>query len=149
MKNLLFFTLIGIASTLWAANPHSVNENFATLQQGSGASVYWDIHPSVHFDSIKLTLSSDNLNLAVESDAAPATDSLDDGAYQYELVVTPSLGPSVRAELKAARAAADGQENAAVARSLKSQGKTPSKRQVQSGYFTILEGQLVSAEETE
>jgi len=149
MKNLLFFTLIGFASTLWAVNPHSVNENFATLQQGSGASVYWDIHPSVHFDSIKLTLSSGDSDLIMESDSAPETSSLADGGYQYELIVMPSLGPSARAELKAARTAADGQENAAAARSFKSQGKIPSKRQVQSGYFTIIDGLLIAAEETE
>lgn len=149
MRNLLFFTLIGFASTLWAANSQSVDKNWATLQQGSGTSVYWDINPNVYFDSIKLTLRSGDLYLTFKSDGAPSTTSLDDGSYQYELVVTPSLGPLVTSELKAARSAADGQENAVAARSLTSQGRTPSKRQIQSGHFTISDGLLVSAEETE
>ncbi len=158
MKNLLLsarfiivFSILNCFTTpLWAANANSVNENFATIQ-GDGGNIYWFIHPSVKFESIKLTLSADtdDFDLTLESELEPSTGPLDDGGYQYELVVTPLLGASVKAELKAARAAAGGQETADIARSLKAQGKIPEKRQVQSGHFMLVNGQLVSDAEVE
>ncbi len=147
---LLSLALLGLTTTpLWAVSQKSVNENFATIQ-AYGNSVSWSIHPRVHFDSIKLTLSPNGGDLIViESEQEPSTSALTDGGYNYELVVTPSLGPSVRAELKAARKAAGGQEAKAAVKALKSRGKMPKHRQVQSGYFTILNGQLVSADDAQ
>ncbi len=131
------------SSSLWAANQNSVNENFATMS-GSGNVVSWSIHPSVHYQSIELTLTTpDRGPLVIDTTGEPVTPSLPDGGYNYEMIVTPSLGPNVRGQLKAARAAADGQEAAEAARTLKSQGKVPQHRQVQSGFFTILNGELV------
>ena len=142
--------LIGfIATPLWAASQKSVNENFATVQS-YGNSVSWSIHPSVRFDSITVNLSpTEGSQTVIVSASEPSTGALVDGGYNYELVVSPSLGPSVRAELKAARKAAGGQEAKATVKALKSQGKIPQHRQVQSGYFTILNGQLVSADAEE
>ncbi len=141
------FALLGFTATAaWAANMHSVNENFATLQ-AYGNSVYWSIHPSVHYKSIKLTLSNDSgTPIEIESEQEPVTGVLDDGEYTYELVVTPSIDPSVRAQLKAAREAAGGQEASNVVRTLQSQGKIPQHRQIQSGYFRISNGQLIAAD---
>ena len=103
---ILPLALLFAGTPLWAANKHSVNENFATLQ-AFGNSVYWSIHPSVRFDSISVTLSSSTgTQSVIVADSEPSTGALDDGDYNYELVVTPSLGPSIRSELKAARQAA-------------------------------------------
>ncbi len=135
-----------IASSAGAANQNAKNNNFATLQ-AFGNSIYWSIHPSVHYQSIKLTLSSNSgTPIEIESEQEPTTGALEDGEYTYELVVTPSLGPSVRAQLKAARESAGGQEAASAVRNLKSQGKIPQHRQIQSGYFRLSNGQLVTAD---
>ena len=143
---LLLTLLFLIASPLRAATQNPANENFASLQ-AYGNSVYWSIHPGVRYQSIKLTLSSNSgTPIEIESEQEPVTGALEDGEYNYELVVTPSIGPSVRAQLKAAREAAGGQEASNAVRILKSQGKIPQRRQIQSGYFRISNGQLVAAD---
>ena len=141
--------LVLITTPLWAAGQQSVDQDFATIQP-YGSSVYWSIDPRVNFDSITLTLTTtDGSRSVTVTDREPSTGALADGGYKYELVVTPALDPSVRAELKAAREAAGGQEAYAAVKALKSQGKIPKHRQVQSGFFRILNGQVVSADEAQ
>ncbi|MCF7970790.1 MAG: hypothetical protein K9L22_06455 [Methylococcaceae bacterium] len=160
-RYLLFTTLSAtlIASPVWAAKPQttpnqepnnnqSVNTNFATLY-ASGNSVFWSIHPSVHYDSISLTLSSGDETWETSSTTEPEVTNLTDGHYNYELVVTPALGASVRAELKAARLEAHGQDSHDKVKALKNQGKIPQHRQVQSGAFMIVNGQLASPDAIE
>jgi len=147
---LLMIASVFFSSLCWAGknNSHSSNNNFATVNI-VGNTVYWVIDPSVHYESITLSLSSKEFSTTTTNIEEPAIDYLEDGRYRYELVVNPSLGPSIKDELKAIRKAAGGQDAKVEVRRLKNQGKIPKHRQVQSGYFVIGNGELMSADEVE
>lgn len=137
--------VMGLISTpLWAVQ----QQDFATIQ-GNGRVVYWTIDRNVKYESIKLTLASGDEVIEAVTVAEPSTPSLADGGYNYELVVTPPLGSSVKKELKTLRNSANGQEGKESVASLQRLGTIPNNRQVQSGFFTISGGQLVSADAKE
>lgn len=139
------------SSALFAANPNSVNENFAETQ-GDSSQIYWTIHPSIKYESIKLTVTLPDGNQQEESSEwEPSLNGpLEDGGYDYELVVTPSLSSEIKNTLQATRNTAERQDTgAAFVRNLRSQGFLPQQPQIQSGHFTLLNGQLVPADQTE
>ena len=136
-----------MSNTLWAKNDNA-NKSLVTVS-GTEDVIYWDIHPSIRYESVTLSLSSDQQNETITSTDTPSISGLEDGGYTYQLVFTPVISPSIRNELKAARKAAHGQEAKEAVKALKKQGKIPQHRQVQSGYFTIFNGELVSLDETE
>jgi hypothetical protein len=65
---------------------------------------------------------------------------LADGTYAYELVATPRLDPQTRQALAAAHRAGN---DAAIAK-LRASGKLPGSPPAQSGFFTILNGAILS-----
>jgi hypothetical protein len=141
--------LLGLMSApSWAASDKSAKGKLATIQ-AFGNSVHWSLKSASGFGKSKLTLSPEGGDpIVIESEAGlePSISALKDGAYKYEIVITPTLSQAVRDELKAAREAADGQEATAAVRDLINQGKIPKERKVQSGYFRILNGQKVAAD---
>jgi len=143
-----FSVLLVIASIFFSSLCWAGKNNFATVNI-VGNTVYWVIDPNVHYESITLSLSSEEFSTTTTSTEEPAVDYLEDGRYRYELVVNPSLDPSIKDELKAIRKAAGGQDAKGEVRHLKNQGKIPKHRQVQSGYFVIGNGELMNADEVE
>ena len=152
-RYLIFLVLlVFILNPLWANQPSGDgNKNPIATIHGDSNGVFWAIHQHIQYESIKLTLSPafEEEVFVMETNLQPSTDPLVDGSYNYELVVTPLLNSSVRGQLTAARKAADGQEAAGAVRYLKRQGNIPQQRQVQSGHFMILDGQLISPDEEE
>lgn len=152
MKNVLSLICLTIGLVLpsfpLAADENGINENFATLQ-GIGNSVSWIIDPDVDYESIKLTLSSSAGDFVTESEWAPSVGPLEDGRYTYELTVAPFIDSSTKEQMEAARSGADGQETGELLNDLIEQGKVPQQRLVQSGYFTILDGQFVANDAVE
>jgi len=143
--------IASVFSTLcWAGknNSHSVNNNFATINAAANC-VYFTVDGSIHYESITLSLSSEAFSTSTTSTEEPAAECLEDGGYSYEVVVNSALDSSIKEELKAIRKAAGGQDARNEAKNLKKQGKIPKHRQVQSGYFTISNGELVVADVVE
>jgi hypothetical protein len=118
--------IAGLASTPIMA------DNFATIN-GDENVVYWDIDPSVEYQSITLTLSSSNSSpQKYEFADAPMTPELADGGYKYELVVTPVVDSTMSRN--------DGLDNGR-----DSAMQPVAQGQIQSGFFTIANGSLVPA----
>jgi len=153
LKRLFIFILFNF--TVAPIYADSLSNDFATIQANAGGSS-WIIHPSVNYQSMQLKLSRNCSNATNCSsfdkvtvfNGQPFTGQLEDGGYYYELVVMPSLAPSVKAELQAMRDASPGKNKRSLMNALKSQGSIP-ERKVQSGYFTIFEGKLVSGVDVE
>ncbi|KJV05347.1 hypothetical protein [Methylocucumis oryzae] len=138
VHSLLVLSLsISLFSAVNWANPN----DFATLQ-ANGNIVSWSIASDVHYQSIQVKLASGEKIISVTSEGEPITPPLEDGGYQYELTVTPLLSKAAKAELKAIRAEANGQEARNNVSELTRQGILPEAK-IQSGYFTIDNGQLV------
>jgi len=137
-----------ISGTLWAKNNKARNRNLVTVN-ATGNITYWDIHPSIRYESVTLTISSGDQTESITSIDSPSIIGLEDGSYNYQLVFAPVLSPSIREELKTARQAANGNEARETVKKLKRQRKIPQHRQAQFGYFTILNGELVSPDAAE
>ena len=71
---------------------------------------------------------------------------LPDGQYVYELRVTPNLSKEVKESLVAAREKGNAAE---VQRELKKRGAIPSQALVQSGGFTVVNGSIIIAGDSE
>jgi hypothetical protein len=138
-----------IAVALCAAVPAlagPVRGPVAELQVGS-ASLDWT--PQVGYQSMKLTVSGPGGSI-LESEFADGTapslslfdkagQKLPDGVYNWELRVSPRIGPGLKARLAAARRTGD---EAAVARLMPQGG-------VQSGTFRITDGAFSIADQAE
>ncbi len=147
-RYLLFLALLVFVSNPLKATQDSGNGNknpIATIH-GDGNGVFWSIHPHIAYESIKLTLSPafQKEVVVMETHSEPLTAPLEDGSYNYELVVTPLLSSKERGQLRDARKAADGQEASGAVRRFIRRGNVPQQSQVQSGHFMILDGQLVA-----
>lgn len=147
MKNVLTSISLAIGLIL-PSFPLTADENFATLQ-GNGNSVSWLIDPGIDYESITLTLSSPAGDFVKESEWPPSVGPLEDGHYKYELTVAPFVDPSSKEQLEAARSGADPRETEELLDDLRQQGKLPQQGLIQSGYFTILDGQLVPTDAVE
>ncbi len=140
MKTTHWFSALTLA--LFACSSLADSNDFATLQ-ASGNIVTWLISPDIQYQSIELKLSSGGNVMQTSTEGVPTTPALDDGGYQYELTIAPLLSKAVSDQLKALRANADGQEATEGLNDLKQQGLLPEPK-IQSGYFTIKNGQLVT-----
>ena len=118
-----------------------------------GSSIRFDVSPS--HDSVTLTvLAPDGRAFSREFKAgtspefslANSRERYPDGAYTYELRLTPVISASVREELKAARAKGNSDE---LQRDLKRRGVLPTHPQVQAGGFTVVNGSIVVSTDTE
>ncbi len=128
------------------------SKDFATLI-GDSSIVYWTIGSISQYEGTVLTVSLPGgavSHQTFNSAEDPYLEGpLTDGSYKYELVVIPYIDPAVRAEMKAARQAAGGQEADSKVAELRAQGKLPKGRQAQSGSFTVQGGVLMLGAEVE
>ena len=116
----------------------------ATVALG-GAEINWK--PYVEYERLVLTVSlpdGEVFRQEFESGSAPSFKlagekggALPDGLYGYELRLTPNLPDEVKEALKAAR---ENDNDAAVGREMKRQGKLPKAEIVQTGSFLIEKG---------
>jgi len=141
MKKVLCLFVLSLSLSFFSSASWTQPNDFATLQ-ANGNIVSWSIAPDIHYQSIQVKLASGEKIISVTSEDVPTSPALDDGGYQYELTVTPLLNQAAKAELKAIRAEANGQEATNSLSELTQQGILPEAK-IQSGYFTIHNGQLV------
>ena len=115
-----------------------------------GASIRWDV--AGPYAAATLSVSTpDGQVISKEFAAGTAPEfrlidangeRLPDGQYVYELRLTPIIAAEVKAQLKAAREKGNADE---VQRELKKRGALPSRTQVQSGGFSVVNGIVVVA----
>ena len=117
---------------------------------GMGSSVKWDV--AGPYAAATLSVSTpDGQVLSKEFAAGIAPEfrlidangeRLPDGQYIYELRLTPIIAAEVKEKLKAAREKGNADE---VQRELKKRGALPSRTQVQSGSFAVVNGAVIVA----
>jgi hypothetical protein len=116
----------------------------------ASSSVHWDVQGDA--ESVVLTVSLPNgqvvrREMANETVRFELDKAAQDGAYTYELRVTPRIDVATKRELRAARRS--GQEAAVIER-LQAAGKLPrAESLVQGGTFTVRNGAIVSPDSTE
>lgn len=129
------------------------SDQFAAVT-GMGASVRWDV--AGPHASATLSVSAPDGQVISKEFAAGATpefrlidtngERLPDGIYMYELRLTPVFGKDVKDKLKDARAKGNSDE---VQREMKKRGSIPSRAQVQSGSFAVVNGMAIVGGGTE
>ena len=126
---------------------------FASIT-GMGSSVRWEV--AGPHAAVTLTVSSPDGQVFTKEFAAGNSpefrladangERLPDGQYIYELRVTPIITKETKEKLKEARIKGNSEE---VARDLRKRGAIPSRPQVQSGGFAVLNGMVVVSGATE
>jgi Chaperone of endosialidase len=153
MKNLKhlpsIFCFVLVIAACNAVLAQTDERQFASVT-GLGSSVRWDV--AGPHAAVTLSVSTpDGQVVTKEFTAGTAPefrltdangDRLADGQYIYELRVTPIIPGEVKEKLKAAREKGNSNE---VQRDLKKRGLLPSRTQVQSGSFAIVNGAVVVA----
>jgi len=129
------------------------DRQFASIT-GLGSSVRWDV-AGPHAAVTLSVATPDGQVISKEFAAGTApefrlTDAngerLPDGQYVYELRLTPVIAADVKERLKAAREKGNSEE---VQRDLKKRGMLPSRTQVQSGSFAVVNGAVILPGATE
>ncbi|MEN3327486.1 MAG: hypothetical protein V7638_2293 [Acidobacteriota bacterium] len=125
------------------------DRQFAAIT-GLGSSVRWDV--SGPHAAVTLSVSTpDGQVISKEFPAGTAPEfrlvdvngeRLADGQYVYELRLTPIIPADVKEKLKAAREKGNSDE---VVRDLRKRGTLPSRTQVQSGSFALVNGAVIVA----
>jgi hypothetical protein len=128
-------------------------DQFAAVT-GLGSSVRWDV--AGPHAAVTLTVSApDGQVFTKEFRAGTAPEfrlidangeRLPDGQYVYELRLTPIIAKEVKEKLKESREKGNSEE---LQRELKKRGALPSRAQVQSGGFTVVNGTVILATGTE
>jgi hypothetical protein len=153
MKNLKhpisIFCFVLVIAACNAVLAQTDDRQFASIT-GLGSSVRWDVagpHAAVTLN----VATPDGQVISKEFAAGTApefrlTDAngerLPDGQYVYELRLTPVIAADVKERLKAAREKGNSDE---VQRDLKKRGLLPSRTQVQSGSFAVINGAVIVA----
>ncbi|HEV2835699.1 MAG TPA: tail fiber domain-containing protein [Pyrinomonadaceae bacterium] len=152
MKNLkylpsVFCFLLVIASANAALAQSGDDRNQFASVTGLGSSVRFDVAAS--HAAVTLTVSApDGQVFSKEFRAGAAIEfrltdvNGGDGQYVYELRVTPNIPGEVKEKLAAARAKGNSDE---VRRDLEKRGLLPTRTQVQSGGFAVLNGSIIVA----
>ena len=143
---LCFVFVIASCAAVLAQSTDERNQ-FAAIT-GMGSSVRWDV--AGPHAAVTLSVSvPDGQVFSKEFPAGTAPEfrlidangeRLPDGQYIYELRLTPIISAEVKEKLAAARAKGNADE---VQRELKKRGTLPSRSQVQSGGFAVLNGMVV------
>ncbi len=143
---LMIFAGLIVACLQIAAIGQTANDGKLANVTGGGSSVRWDV--AVSNSGLTLTISAPDGRVfhkqyrAGESPEITLTDKqferLPDGAYTYELRLTPVLSPGAKAALKAERPNDDDPEAERVGRR-----RAAPPVLVQSGSFSILNGQII------
>src|SRR6185295_5701290 len=124
-------------------------DQFASIT-GMGGSVRWDV--AGPHAAVTLSVSTPDGQVITKEFAAGNApefrlidangERLPDGQYIYELRLTPIIAKEVKEKLKAAREKGNADE---VQRELKKRGALPSRTQVQSGSFAVVNGMVIVA----
>jgi hypothetical protein len=134
-----------------AALAQSANDpnQFAAVT-GMGSSVRWDV--AGPHAAVTLTVSTPDGQVFTKEFAGGTSpefrlvdsngERLPDGQYMYELRLTPVIGKEVKDKLKEARVKGNSDE---VQRDLRKRGALPSRTQVQSGSFAVVNGMVIVA----
>ena len=151
MKNLKqlpsIFCVVVVIAACGAALAQQGDNQFATMT-GLGSSVRWEV-AGAHAAVTLSVATPDGQVISKEFPAGAAPEfrlvdangeKLPDGQYVYELRVTPIISADVREKLVAARAKGNADE---VQRDLRKRGLLPSRTQVQSGGFAVLNGVVI------
>jgi hypothetical protein len=116
--------------------------------RGEGTNVKWDV--KVPYSSATLTVSTpdgDVIRKEFKSDATPQFSSthknerLPDGAYTYELRLSPVISDEVKKSLKESREKGN---DAETVRALRKRGQLPTEPLVESGSFLIQNGSITA-----
>ena len=139
--------VVTCCSAAWAQSDAS--NQFAAVT-GMGSSVRWDV--AGPHAAVTLTVSTpDGQVIRKEFTAGNSPEfrlvdangeRLPDGQYVYEIRVTPNIAKEVREKLKDARLKGNSDE---VQRDFKKRGVLPSRPQVQSGSFSVVNGMIIVA----
>ncbi|HKV35378.1 MAG TPA: tail fiber domain-containing protein [Pyrinomonadaceae bacterium] len=139
--------VITCCSAAWAQSDE--RSQFAAVT-GMGSSVRWDV--AGPHAAVTLTVSTpDGQVISKEFSAGNSPEfrlidangeRLPDGQYVYEIRVTPIIAKEVKDKLKVAR---DKGNADAVQRDFKKRGMLPSRAQVQSGSFSVVNGVIIVA----
>jgi hypothetical protein len=125
------------------------SDQFAAVT-GMGSSVRWDV-AGPHAAATLTVSSPDGQVFSKEFPAGTAPEfrlvdangeRLPDGQYVYELRLTPNIAKEVKEKLKEAREKGNSDK---VQRELKKSGALPSRVQVQSGGFSVVNGMVIVA----
>ena len=157
MKNLKhppsIFCFVLLLAACSAVLGQSDDRQFASMT-GLGSSVRWDV--AGPHAAVTLSVSTPDGQVISKEFAvgnAPefrlldaAGERLPDGQYIYELRLTPIISKEIKEQLKAAREKGNSDE---VQRDLKKRGLLPSRTQVQSGSFAVLNGVVILPGATE
>lgn len=129
------------------------SDQFAAVT-GMGSSVRWDV--AGPHAAVTLSVSAPDGQVFSKEFAAGTTpefrlvdangERLPDGIYMYELRLTPVFSKDVKDKLKEARAKGNADE---VQREMKKRGMIPSRAQVQSGSFAVVNGMVIVGGATE
>ena len=144
--------IIACCSAALAQGSSDDRNQFAAVT-GMGSSVRWDI-AGPHAAATLSVSSPDGQVFSKEFAAGTspefrldvAGERLPDGQYFYELRLTPVIAKEVKEKLKESREKGNSEE---VQRELKRRGALPSRAQVQSGSFAVLNGMIIVAGATE
>jgi hypothetical protein len=147
LPTLLCLVLVIFSCNAALAQSSEDRNQFAALT-GMGSSVRWDV--SGPHAAVTLSVSSpDGQVFTKEFTAGNAPEfrlvdangeRLPDGTYIYELRVTPIISKETKEKLKEARIKGNSDE---VAREMRKRGAVPSRDQVQSGSFAVVNGMVV------
>lgn len=149
----VFCVAFVIACCAAALAQSSEDRNQFAAVTGMGSSVRWDI-ASPHAAATLSVSSPDGQVFSKEFAAGSSPEfrldvngeRLPDGQYFYELRLTPVIGKDVKEKLKESREKGNSDE---VQRELKRRGALPSRAQVQSGSFAVVNGMIIVAGATE
>jgi hypothetical protein len=152
LKNLpsLLCVLLVIASANAALAQSNDDRNQLAAVTGLGSSVRFDVNAP--HAAVTLTVSAPDGQVFTKEFSAGAVaefrlvdangEKLGDGQYTYELRLTPVIPGEIKKQLAASRAKGNSDE---VRRDLEKRGLLPTKTQVQSGGFTVLNGSIIVA----
>jgi hypothetical protein len=145
--SILCFVFVIVSCHAVLAQSADDRNQFASIT-GMGSSVRWDV--AGPHAAVTLSVSTPDGQVFTKEFAAGNSpefrlvdahgERLPDGQYIYELRLTPIIAKETKEKLKEARVKGTSDE---VARDLRRRGAIPSRPQVQSGGFTVVNGMLI------
>ena len=153
LVSILCFVFVILSATAALAQSSDDRNQFASIT-GMGSSVRWEV--AGPHAAVTLSVSSPDGQVFTKEFAAGNSpefrlvdangERLPDGQYIYELRLTPVIAKETKEKLKEARVKGNSDE---VARDLRKKGAIPSRPQVQSGGFAVVNGIIVVPGRTE
>lgn len=131
------------------SNRNLAAANAIAINDGTVGYVQWETPAALDYESAKLTIVGPDGNARridfAGGESMMVNETLPDGLYKWESVVTPSIDPYAKAQLSDARASGNIAEQASILEDLRAQGLYPSTQEIannrQSGVFVVSDGE--------